>query len=451
MIRSAAGAEAAAASAIAPSKIAIALPLALAGTDTGTGHGARRNSRGENRGVVRSAVTVNQQVFAFQGTEESRTHARTEPGGVRHHYQQQQQRHDSQKWKAMPWAHGAAVPYKGHFKELRTRTNPNPSKPKPDVFHREYAQMGSMHNIEAPVRNRMSSRLPRNITNEASSDPEEPYQASLIDLAVVVPLHKIGSLHRIQRTWSMSAPCKVREGQNVDLIIMTDISIPPAEFQHKSFDCFMHVYQSRPFIPPSYDTYAFAPPYQFFTMMLDRGFSGRYQAIQQMEADVVPLKNGWLLQMLHVTRSSVVKSSNVWVRGALLGENHGITINGNAIYNLQSKEFMTFLQDYRAWFHYTKMKFKGGAFDSLLPAFMQQVKNYASAYKHFFKTDAIHNCHLLGLSDCAELLMKKSAEPGNTVSKIAVVHSKYWAEGDAELEAQIDLMRKGLHGIDSKQ
>ena len=56
-----------------------------------------------------------------------------------------------------------------------------------------------------------------------------------------------------------------------------------------------------------------------------------------------------------------------------------------------------------------------------------------------------------GLSDCAELLMKKSAEPGNTVSKIAVVHSKYWAEGDAELEAQIDLIRKGLHGIDSKQ
>ena len=221
--------------------------------------------------------------------------------------------------------------------------------------------------------------------------------------ALIVPAHSRKQVDVMKVTWGLFPPCGSGNATTtldapVDLIFMSDAALEPLDVPGAS--CFRKVYRLRPFIPSCYDQYAFAPPFCFFTMMLHLDLDRDYRSILQVEADSVPVRKDWLAPALE--RVLKPTTGDVWVHGAKNAHNQN-HFNGNGAFNLQNKEFRTFVKDYREWFFTVAVKSGDTAFDT-------NMMRYAIATgvaddfgnNHLHQAPGIRNCDLMSVVQCGK-------------------------------------------------
>jgi len=158
--------------------------------------------------------------------------------------------------------------------------------------------------------------------------------------------------------------------------------------------CFGAVLLGVTDLPEKMNTYIYASTYVFYWVMFHPILRSRgYTYLLQMELDVVPVRQRWLER---IAEGLVLERSRpFWMLGAHTLAAHcvpkmSLNINGNALYNYSSNDFLDFLLRMKTAFRFGKSNQKQAYYDVAMERYVRW--NRLKEARYFVDTPLIRNC-----------------------------------------------------------
>jgi hypothetical protein len=296
-------------------------------------------------------------------------------------------------------------------------------------------------------------------------------------LLVFVPfaLKQAASVGSMLRSWQQLPPCDRIHGAQpcADLALVTSLATDNDKAAIRQRvramardspvrRCFHEILLCVTDLPKELDVYKYASTHVFYWVMTAKALRARkHTHLLQIELDVVPVRRMWL-QLMFDALMRQRGQRPFWMLGAHTfarncSHKHSRNLNGNAVYNYSSSQFVEFMLRMKADFGFGKPAQAQAYYDVAFERYVRW-RNLSKEASLFFDTPLIRNCPLeeTPLSELpAEVLLahhKRAAalrSPNHPVSitPFAAGHASKVTRHVERIGYAKQLLSKHIHGL----